>query len=58
MHAVISKMIVGLEPLASDWHDTKKTISAVKNCPPGNFPGDPAVKTLCFHCRGPGLIPG
>ena len=23
-----------------------------------DFPGDPVVKTLCFHCRGCGLIPG
>ena len=21
-----------------------------------DFPGDPAVKTLCFHCRGPGEL--
>ena len=23
-----------------------------------NLPGDPVVETLCFHCRGTGLIPG
>lgn len=22
------------------------------------FPGGPVVKTLCFHCRGTGSIPG
>ena len=24
----------------------------------GEFPGDPMVKTQCFHCRGPSLTPG
>ena len=24
----------------------------------GEFPGSPVVRTQCFHCRGPGLIPG
>ena len=23
-----------------------------------DFPGSAEVKTLCFHCRGAGLIPG
>ena len=22
----------------------------------GEFPGGPVIKTLCFHCLGPGLI--
>ena len=22
------------------------------------FPGGPVVKTQCFHCQGPGSIPG
>ena len=24
----------------------------------GEFPGGPVVRTLCFHCWGPGSIPG
>ena len=24
----------------------------------GDFPGGPVVRTWCFHCQGPGLIPG
>jgi len=24
----------------------------------GEFPGGPVVRTLCFHCRGTGSIPG
>ena len=24
---------------------------------PREFPGGPVVRTWCFHCRGPGLIP-
>ena len=22
------------------------------------FPGGPVVRTRCFHCQGPGLVPG
>ena len=29
-----------------------------KNQSPGEFPGDPVVRTWCFHCCGPGSIPG
>ena len=24
----------------------------------GEFPGDPVIRTPCFHCPGPGSIPG
>ena len=30
----------------------------VKDKSPGDFPGDPVVKTLPYHCRGEGSIPG
>ena len=33
-----------------------KADQALKEIP--KFPGDPVVRTQCFHCQGPGSIPG
>ena len=35
----------------------KATFNHLKH-PFRDFPGRPVVRTLCFHCRGVGLIPG
>ena len=32
--------------------------SILSKCKVRDFPGSPVVKTLCFQCRGTGLIPG
>ena len=39
----------------SQKHTGNRTASEEK---PQEFPGGPVVRIWCFHCRGPGSIPG
>ena len=32
--------------------------ASIKNYVYRDLPGSPVVRTQCFHCWGPGLIPG
>ena len=36
--------------------DTQMANKHIKRCS-REFPGSPVVRTQCFHCQGPGLIP-
>ena len=39
----------------SSWDELK---NITKKTNTWEFPGGPVVRTWCFHCWGPGLIPG